>query len=326
MTIKEIVKSIIREKKEAGASIDSLLFVGCGGSYAAHYPAKYFVERESKTLKTGLFTSNEFVYAPPMSCNANSVVIACSMRGTAETGEAVKTAKSLGATTISFYVEESDMTRASDYNIVYTSMAEDSNRIETSNGCEILVLAAEFLHQLEGYKYYDDVIKASEDLDKIYRDAKVFSLPNAKKFAQECRDDKVIYTMAAGPSVGAAYIFSICDLMEMQWLHSTTVNFGELLHGPFESVDKTLPIVCLVSDGRTRPMDMRALKFLNTYAERLYILDAQELGLEPIADSVREYFCPLIFSSLLQNVYLPELAVSRCHPTAIRRYMWKVEY
>lgn len=327
MTTKEIIAEVLANKKASGTPVDSVFFVGCGGSFAAAFPAFYFLGHESKTLKTAMFTSNEFVHAAPRACGASSIVIACSMRGTAETGEAVKTANSLGATTIGLYVQESEMTRACCYCVPYCSVAEDSNPIQTSNAAIFMQLAAEILFQAEGYEHFDQFMSALAKLDNIYRRAKEESKAPAEKFGKTCKDDEIIYVMGAGPSTGAAYIFSICNLMEMQWIHSPTVNFGELLHGPFETVDKNLPIVCLVSTGRTRPVDERAMRFLRQYGgERLFVLDAQELGLAELDESVGEYFCPLIFSSLLQNVYLHAIADAKQHPITTRRYMWKVDY
>ena len=326
MDIQKIVQEIIAKKKAGQTPLDSVFFVGCGGSYAAQFPAKYLLDHESKSLRTAMYTANEFVYAPPKACGPSSLVIACSMRGTKETGEAVKAAAKTGADIISFYVQESEMTRASTYMVPYTSIAEDSNRFETSNGSQILHLAFELLNQTDGFEYYEAAMAGFDVIDDIYRRAKEYSLPRAERFGQETREDDMIYVMGAGPSTYAAYIFSVCNLMEMQWVHSPTVNFGELLHGPFETVDKNLPIVCLLSEGRTRPMDERAMRFLEKYGERLYVLDAKELGINRIHDRVCEYFCPLLFSALLQNVYLHEMAHARRHPISTRRYMWKVEY
>ncbi|HEX3026272.1 MAG TPA: sugar isomerase, partial [Clostridia bacterium] len=116
------------------------------------------------------------------------------------------------------------------------------------------------------------------------------------------------------------------NLMEMQWIHSPTVNSGEFLHGPFETTDKITPYFVLVSEGRTRPVDERALNFLRRYAERIHVLDAKELGINRINDTVAEFFNHLIFSSVLNNVYLRELSYSKDHPYTNRRYMWKTQY
>jgi fructoselysine-6-P-deglycase FrlB-like protein len=81
-------------------------------------------------------------------------------------------------------------------------------------------------------------MKAFTILDDIYKDAVKFCKPRAKAFAEAFKNEEFIYVLGAGPSMGAAYIFSICNLMEMQWIHSPTVNHGELLHGAFEAIDK----------------------------------------------------------------------------------------
>lgn len=325
MNLQGIISEIIRDKKSEGG-INSICFIACGGSYAGFFPANYLIDRESKTLKTAMYTSNEFVHAAPKSCGKNTIAVVCSMRGTKETGEAAKVAKEMGATTVALYVEESYMTEISDYKIQYESIALDETAVENVNSSLALNFAFELLHQLEGYEYYLDAMNGFAIVDDIYRHAVKYCTPRAAKFAEECKDDETIYVIGGGPSMGSAYIFSICNLMEMQWVHSPTVNTGELLHGPFEAVDKNLAMVVLLSEGRTRPVDMRAMKFLETYGERLFVIDAKDLGINRISDNVSEYFNHLIFSSILNNVYLRELSYAKKHNYMNRRYMWKVEY
>lgn len=325
MRTTEIITEILQKKKPHGG-IDSVFFVACGGSFAGFYPAYYLISRESKMLKATMYTSNEFVHTPPKACGEHSIVLLCSMRGTAETAEAARVAKDLGAMTVAYYVQESSLSSTCDYKIQYESIALDEARIEKVNASLQLQFAFELLHQMEDYPFYQDALDAFGIIDDIYRKAVEYSAPRAAAFAAQCKDDKTIYVVGGGPSMGAAYIFSICNLMEMQWIHSPTVNTGELLHGPFEAVDKNLPIVVLLSEGRTRPVDMRALKFLKAYGERLFVLDAKDLGINRISDNVAEFFNHLVFSSLLNNVYLRQLARERKHPYVNRRYMWKVEY
>jgi fructoselysine 6-phosphate deglycase len=325
MDIGRIVEEILAEKKDSGG-IKTLYFVACGGSLGGFYPARYLMEHVSKKIRTGLFTSNEFVYAPPDACGSDTLVLVCSMRGTPETIEALKTAKQRGAVTAAFYVDQSDLVKHADYAIPYGSIAVDTTGIEDTNAGLELRFCFELLRQMEDCPLYKDAVNAFKMVNDIYLKAKEQCLPHAKKFAAECRDDPVIYVMGGGPAMGAAYIFSICNLMEMQWIHSPTVNTGELLHGPFESVDKKLPVFLLVSEGRTRPVDLRALKFLKTYGERLFILDARAIGVGRIDAAVAEYFNHLVFSSLLNNLYLRELSYARKHDYLDRRYMWKVPY
>lgn len=326
MNTKEIISDILKQAERENAPIERVFFVGCGGSFAAHYPAKYLLEHESKTLGVFMYTSNEFVFATPKSCDQHSLVLVCSMKGTAETCQAAKVAAGCGATVVALYVEESDMTRAGKYTIKYNSIAEDSNPITETNGCLLLEFAAELLHQLEDWDKYAHFMAALNKLDGVYRTAKLLVGDVSQTIAAQCRDDKVIYVLGAGPCTGAAYIFAICNLMEMQWVHSSAINAGEFFHGPFEVVDKEVPFICLLSTGRTRPMDDRAMVFLEQYGQRNYVLDSEKLGLTALDASVAEFFCPIILSSLLQNVVLHDLADAKEHPYTTRRYMWKVAY
>jgi fructoselysine-6-P-deglycase FrlB-like protein len=81
-----------------------------------------------------------------------------------------------------------------------------------------------------------------------------------------------------------------------------------------------------MSEGRTRAVDERALKFLRVYGEKLFVLDARELGINRISDRVSEYFNHLLFAPVLNNIFLRELAKVNKHPYTNRRYMWRVEY
>lgn len=82
-------------------------------------------------------------------------------------------------------------------------------------------------------------------------------------------------------------------------IHSGTIHTGEFFHGPFEVTDANTPFVIQVSEGSTRELDERCLKFLHTYAKRIEVLDAKELGLSVIDPAVVDYFN----HSLFNNVY-----------------------
>ena len=147
----------------------------------------------------------------------------------------------------------------------------------------------------------------------------------ALEFAETYKNDPVIYTMGSGAAYGAAYMESICIFMEMQWLDSSSIHTGEYFHGPFEITDANRPFMIQISEGSTRPLDERALKFLRTYAKRIEVLDAKELGLSTIDASVVDYFNHSLFNNVYP-IYNHALAEKREHPLVTRRYMWKVEY
>ncbi len=120
------------------------------------------------------------------------------------------------------------------------------------------------------------------ELTKIVGNATKFIAPRAEKWAKMYKDEKLIYTMGSGSAYSVAYSFAICLLMEMQWINSSAIHSGEYFHGPFEITDRETPFIVFMSEGRTRPLDQRALDFLKQYAEKLMIVDVKSWASTPL--------------------------------------------
>ena len=74
--VRKIISEIV-EKQE----INTVYFVGCGGSLSGFFPAKYFLSEETKKIKVGYMNANEFVHATPKEIGKDTVVITASQRG-----------------------------------------------------------------------------------------------------------------------------------------------------------------------------------------------------------------------------------------------------
>ena len=116
-----------------------------------------------------------------------------------------------------------------------------------------------------------------------------------------------------------------CHFMEMQWKHAVCLHTGEYFHGSFETTDRALPMVLLMSEGRTRPLDERCLRFLEQYAENYITIDFQELNAGRIDPEVAEFFNPVVLIPI-ERFYVAQMAELRGHSMDERRYMWKVPY
>ena len=100
MSIKEIISGIVENKTEKGG-ITHVYYVACGGSYAAFYPAKAFLEKEAAKVTVGLYNSGEFINNPPVALGDNAVVVVASHKGnTPETIKAAELAQSRGVPVI----------------------------------------------------------------------------------------------------------------------------------------------------------------------------------------------------------------------------------
>lgn len=324
MTSKEIVKSIVDKTQKKGG-IKQVYLIACGGSFASFYPAKYFLQSEAKNIRVEHYTSNEFVHATPKAIGENSVVILISHGGnTPETVEAAKLSQEKKATTICLvHVEDSPLTKYADYNVSY-EFGDKSNVLNQKTTIP-LVLVVEILNQVEGYEHYKEAIDGFNKINDITINAKKLTESSAESFGKKYKDEKLIYTMGSGATYGEVYAFSICILMEMQWVNSAAIHSGEYFHGPFEITDKESPFIMMMSEGRTRPLDERALDFIERFGEKIEVIDAKEYGLNAIDQSVVEFFNPILFVNVLRE-YAEQLAEQRKHPLSERRYMWKLEY
>ena len=326
MEIKEIVAAVCEQKKEVGG-IRQVYFVACGGSLGACYAANYFLQREAVTLRSAAVNSNEFVHEAPPALDERAVVVVCSHGGdTPETVKAAELAKKRGAAVIGMtYTPGSPLTQFCDYVTDYKFRTDLEADFSRDKALVPVTIAAELMQQTEGFYAYEQFQDGRKKIDGIVRKAQEQVKDRALHFAETYKDDKIIYTMGSGASYGAAYIQSICIYMEMQWVNSSSIHTGEYFHGPFEITDRNIPFLIQMSEGRTRELDERALRFLKKYAARYEVVDAKELGLSTIDATVVDYFNQTLFTCVY-DVYNAAFAEARKHPLSVRRYMWKVQY
>ena len=322
MTIQEIVADI----KSRYPKINNVFFVGCGASQADLYPAKYFLAKNARRLRTEVIVANEFVYAPPVTAGEESIVITCSLGGnTPETVEASKKARELGCPVICLTnKKDSPLYQNADYPIVHGFFESYSAKMQKLTIC--LELAVEILEQFEGFPAYEDMITGCRKIYGVIDAAIPYATHFAEQFGERYKDDKVLYVTSSGPTAQVAYTFSSFICMEMQWIDSGSFHTGEFFHGPFELVEEGKPYLLLVNDGPTRPMDLRALSFMERFGAKVTVIDAKDYGLDKeIPASVKEYFNPILIDGILRP-FGEALAAARSHPLTMRRYMWKLEY
>lgn len=318
---KQIVSAVL-----ADHAIDSVAFVGCGASMSELYPAKYFLANNSKTLNVQIFTSNEFNCDTPAWLGPNTFVVTCSLGGgTPETVEANKTAKAAGAPVVAItHVAGSPLTEGVDHVIIHGFEANYAAKIEKMGYA--LALAVELLQQLEGTKLYDDMVAGLGRIYELSEDAAAHAGKAACAFAQAYKDEQLIYLMGSGASAKVAYSTALFLFSEMQWIDSAAYNTGEYFHGPFELTEKDKPYLLFMSDGATRPMDARALTFLQRFDAKAAVIDAKDYGLSgAVSAGVATYFNPFVHTAVMR-VFAEQLAEARQHPLTLRRYMWKLSY
>ncbi len=305
--------------------ISEVFYVGCGASLADLYPARFLLATEASRLRTDACTANEFVHVTPKALGNRSIVILCSHSGgTAEVVGAAETARAAGALIVTLTNNEAvRIAEYTDHTILYEW--GDDSRVEDNPMAIALALSAGILQHTEGYAHYDELRNGIRQIDDIVAAARAKNHERAEAFARDHGNETLFYVLSSGASYAHAYAFAICSLMEMQWLNASAIHSGEFFHGPFEITDNRSNFIVLVNEGRTRPLDERVIRFLEEYARHYEVVDARELGIGALPDSVVEYFNPILFYSVLSD-YREALAQVRSHPLETRRYMGKVNY
>lgn len=318
--VKDIVSGIL-----SGHTIENVAFVGCGASKSELYPGKYFLANASRKLRVAHYTASEFNTDTPDWLGKTTVVITASLSGsTPETVQANSVAKAAGAVVVSVtHVDGSALTKEADYTLIHGFEADYAAKLEKMG--YVLALALEILEQTEGYDRYESMLAAFDKIFELAEKSARSAVKDAREFAARYADAPVVYVMSSGASTEVAYSTSICLLMEMQWIHSGSFHSGEFFHGPFEIVEKDVPFILLMNEGKTRPVDARALTFLHRFDALTTVIDAKDYGLSGIAKDVATYFNPFLHTAVFR-VYAEELSNIRQHPLTKRRYMWKLEY
>ena len=172
----------------------------------------------------------------------------------------------------------------------------------------------------------DDMVAGLSKVYDLAEDAAEHAGKLAAQFAADFKDDQLIYLMGSGASAKVAYSTSMFLFSEMQWIDSAAYHTGEYFHGPFELTEKDKPYLLFMNDGATRPMDARALTFLQRFDAKVAVIDAKDYGLSGVVGSkVATYFNPFVHTAVMR-VYAEKISEARQHPLTMRRYMWKLQY
>lgn len=328
--MQEVIQVMERAKAalEANGGLNQVVFVACGGSLASSYPARYLLNQES-SLRVQGYNSSEFVNATPKSVDKNTLVIATSTKATPETVEAIKAANAKGAVTIGLSGYADSLTaQSANYYITYYHADEwyqDPTLVHCNSQGTALKIAFWLLKEYDNYASYDKALEAFEKMPQLYGQAYQSVKADAAKFAMAYKDDAVWNVMSSGAAWEVAYSDAFCFFQEMQTVHCVPIHSGEYFHGAFETCDKDLAILLFKSVGRTRPLDDRAERFLEKFGGHHWIIDAKELGLDQLDESVAEYFNAMMMHPISKQ-FISAMGDVRMHPMSYRRYMWKFEY
>lgn len=305
------------------SGVDNLYFVGCGGSLLATYPMQYAFDTRSSRVPAFSFTSNEFNFRRPRQLGDRSVVVVASHSGsTPETVRAIATAKEAGATVLGV-TRTASSALGSGVDHVFTY--ESDNTVWEAKQILLASIAWGLLEALGDADARSAIDAAYDSLPEATLVAHEEQDPRSHFIADQLKDEPIIYVLGAGPVEGLARCLSMCNLQEMQWMHSGAFNTGEFFHGAFEVVVDDVPVIVFAGEDETRPMAQRAVDFLSKYTSKLHVVDSTQLSLPGVEASTRGEVAPIVLGSIVSRLAKHFENVSG-HDLSLRRYMTKVDY
>ena len=189
------VVSHLRQDFEQRGGLRHIVFVACGGSLSSSYPARYLLDSEGRSLRVAGYNSGEFVHATPKFVSENTLVVGTSTKATAETVEALETARKHGALTVALTGDpDSKTAQAAHYALTYfhgDEWYQNPTLVHCNSQGTTMKLAVRLLKEFEGFPLYDRFMDGFSKLEDVYAKAYRELKPAAAQFAMRYRNDTI---------------------------------------------------------------------------------------------------------------------------------------
>jgi fructoselysine 6-phosphate deglycase len=303
--------------------IDRIYMIACGSANRAMQGIQYWTDQAATNLEVRTFFPAEFMAMNPPKLNERTLVLLASKSGdTPETLAAAEFVKGRPCKTVVFTQFETSAL-ASQGDEAFILGETDETFLAIFMLMQTLVGAV--LEQKEKWLLLPALVSSLRVLPAAAVAAAKQNEARAQEDARLYKDDDKIYFVASGPGATSAYVFGVCILMEMLWIHAYPIDAAEFFHGPFEIVTPKTPLVLILGEDPSRPLMERVKVFCQKHTERLMIYDSREYAMEGIDPDIRPIVAPYIIQAALKRLSV-RLSIWRDQPLTTRRYMWKSEY
>lgn len=300
-------------------SLTHLFLVGAGGTYAAMWPYEHLARRQS-TLPTTAAIAAELILSGHTALGPGAVAVFTSVSGTTDDSlRAIEYCKQRGVYTIGFTgYADSPLAKAVDVALLSEPEAWPFDM-------QMLLFMTRLLCTRGEFDDYETFADEFANIPQILVDVSEQADPVAEKFAVEHKDTDFHFLVGSGNVWGFTYLYSMCILEEMQWLHTSRVHGAEFFHGALELIERDTSLMLFLGEDETRPLMDRVINFSQKYSDDVSIFDTSEYPLEGISAKFRGLLSPLVLDRVLSRVS-KHLEKQRGHSLDLRRYYRVVEY
>ncbi len=306
-----------------GPQVDRIYLVAHGSANRAMLGLQYWIEHFSPSIEVRRYFPSELMAQNPRRLDERTLVLLASKSGTTpETVAAADWLRDKPCQSVAFSLA-GDKPLAQKVPTCFLAGPTDESFIAMFMLMQALV--GGILAARDGWPLDEKLLRSLQALPGAVAAAAEQNDARAAEDARIYKDDRILYHVASGPGFTTAYVFGVCILMEMLWMHSYPIEAAEFFHGPFEIVDRNTPLILILGEDPSRPLMERVVRFCEKYTERLMIYDARDFAMPGIDPEIRPIVAPYILQSALKR-FSARLSVWHGQPLTTRRYMWKTEY
>ena len=293
--------------------IRQVQIVACGTSYHAGLVAKYWLEDIAK-VPCNVEVASEYRYRNPILLNGTLFVTLSQSGETADTVEALKTAKKINSSIISLCISnssESSLTRLSDLNFLTHAGPEigvASTKAFTTQlvALALLVCSIGKLKNTINTKQEKEIVDGLRRLPGLINDA-LLQEPKIKKLAARFKDKNSALFLGRGAMYAIAMEGAL-KLKEISYIHAEAYPAGELKHGPIALIDKNMPVIAIAPNDELLGKLKSNLQEVKSRGSQMIVFEDEDSKVQSmeameviqITSNLGRISAPIIFTIPLQ--------------------------
>jgi len=294
-------------------NIKQVQIVACGSSYNASLVAKYWLEDIAK-IPCNVEVASEYRYRNPVILN-DTLFVAISQSGeTADTLEALRTAKKINNTIDTLCIcnsAESSITRNS--NLTFLTHAGPEIGVASTKAFTTQLVALALLTCSIGViketiskKREKSIIKGLTLLPGLI-DECVLEEDQIKKIALHFKNKNSALFIGRG-TMHAIAMEGALKLKEISYIHAESYPAGELKHGPIALIDDTMPVVAVAPNDELLVKLKSNLQEIKSRGSQMFVFEDKDSKVKPmeamevisIISNLGRITAPIIFTIPLQ--------------------------
>jgi len=308
-----VVSAFGHNAKEIFNKVKQVQIVACGTSYNAGLVAKYWLEDIAK-IPCNVEVASEYRYRHPILLNGTLFVTLSQSGETADTIEALKTAKKINSRVSTLCITnsaESSLTRLSD--LIFQTHAGPEIGVASTKAFTTQLVALALLtcsigkiNQTINEKQERAIVDGLKRLPGLINEA-LLQETQIKKLAIRFKTKNSALFLGRG-TMHAIAMEGALKLKEISYIHAEAYPAGELKHGPIALIDKNMPVIAIAPNDELLEKLKSNLQEVKSRGSQMIVFEDENSKVEaidsmeviPITSNLGRITAPIIFTIPLQ--------------------------